>query len=349
MKKVILVLFGGRSGEHEVSIRSASSVIDNLEQSKYTILAAAIDKKGFLLKPAESAALLPLATQKKLFLESDFDLSPEPSWKDKVDIVFPVLHGTYGEDGTIQGLLELADVPYIGAGVLGAAASMDKDVMKRLLRERGIPTVDHMLVLRNYYLDSIAEIERKFPYPVFVKPANLGSSVGITRPECREELHRSLALAAKYDRKIIIEPSITGREIECAVLGNTEPKPSIPGEIILAEGFYDYETKYASGNATFVIPAQLDVVQQEEVQRLAVEAFTAVEGRGLARVDFFLQQEGGGILVNEVNTMPGFTSISMYPKMWMATGLSYSALLDQLVELGIESYTEKMMTKFTIT
>ncbi len=347
-KKRIVVLFGGRSGEHEVSIRSAASVIGSLDRSKYDVVPVAVTKEGRFLSPTDSAAILPAESHEGLATENTVTLCYEPGSGQRVDVVFPVLHGTFGEDGTVQGLLELADVAYVGAGVLGSAVGMDKDVMKRLFRERGLPTVGHLALLRPGRHDRIAEIEERFGYPVFVKPANLGSSVGISKAGDREELRRALDLAASYDRKIIVEPAIDGREIECAVLGNDDPEASVPGEVVPAKEFYDYEAKYIADDAELLIPAPLSDEQMEEVQRLAVAAFQAVDASGLARVDFFLENAGGKLLLNEVNTMPGFTSISMYPKLWEATGLGYSDVLDRLIELAIERHHERQSTRFAL-
>ena len=347
-KKRIVVLFGGRSGEHEVSIRSAASVIGALDRHKYAVVPTAITKQGRWLSPAESAGLLPSESREDIVAEKAVTLSHEPGSGGGIDVVFPVLHGTFGEDGTVQGLLDLADVAYVGAGVLGSAAGMDKDVMKRLFRERGLPTVEHLALLRRGRHERIAEIEARFAYPVFVKPANLGSSVGITKAHDREELRKALDLAASYDRKIVVEPAIDGREIECAVLGNDAPEASVPGEVVPAKEFYDYEAKYVADDSELLIPAPLSAERTDEVRRLAVAAFQSVEGSGLARVDFFLENGSGKLLLNELNTMPGFTSISMYSKMWDAGGVGYSELLDRLIELAIERHEEKQSTRFSL-
>ncbi len=346
--KRILVLFGGRSGEHEVSIRSAASVISALDRSKYEVVSAAINKQGHWLSPADSAALLPSESRGHLAVDQAVTVSHEPGSGESIDVVFPVLHGTFGEDGTVQGLLDLAGVAYVGAGVLGSAVGMDKDVMKRLFHERGLPTVEHLALLRPECRDRVGDIEERFAYPVFVKPANLGSSVGISKARDREELQTALDLATSYDRKIIVEPAVDGREIECAVLGNDAPEASLPGEVVPAKDFYDYEAKYVADDSKLLIPAPLTDDQTDEVRRLAVAAFQSVEGSGLARVDFFLENGSGQLLLNEVNTMPGFTSISMYPKMWEATGLSYSKLLDRLIDLAIERQQERHSTRFSL-
>jgi D-alanine-D-alanine ligase len=346
----IAVLFGGRSGEHEVSIRSAASVIGALDRGRYDVIPVAITKQGRWLAPADSVALLPAEARTELETETAVTVSREPEATEGVDVVIPVLHGTFGEDGTVQGLLELADVAYVGAGVLGSACGMDKDVMKRLFRERGLPTVEHIAVRRadveGRFEEIRREVETGFGYPAFVKPANLGSSVGVSRADHAESLRTALREAALYDRKVIIERGVTGREIEVAVLGNDAPEASIPGEVIPTEGFYDYDAKYLNDSAKLEVPAKLSAEQVAEAQRLAVAAFQAVECRGLARVDFFLEASTGALLLNEVNTMPGFTSISMYPKMWQATGVSYAELLDRLIALALEAHAEKKATRF---
>lgn len=342
----VAVLFGGRSGEHEVSVRSAASVVAALDSAKYAVTPVAISKTGQWLPAAESAGLLPAGLRDQLAPATTLALKPEPNGSPTVDVVFPVLHGTYGEDGTVQGLLELANLPYVGSGVLGSAAGMDKDVMKRLFRERGLPAVPHITLRRGEAADSIVAIETAFPYPVFVKPANLGSSVGVRKAADRAELQQALAEASRYDRKLVVEPGIDGREIECSVLGNDRPEASVPGEIVPNADFYDYEAKYESDSATLVIPAALSAEQSTEVRRLAVEAFVAVDARGLGRVDFFVEEGSGRILLNEINTMPGFTSISMFPKLWEATGLPYARLLDRLIALALEDFAEKSKNEY---
>lgn len=346
-KKRIVVLFGGRSGEHEVSIRSAASIIQALDKQKYDVIPIAITRQGRWLSPAESLPLLPAGCRSHLSTGSAVTLSREPGRTSGVDIIFPVLHGTFGEDGTVQGLFELADVAYVGAGVLASAAGMDKDVMKRLFRERGLPCVDHAALSRATRHEGIADLEARFGYPMFVKPANLGSSVGITKAANREELRCGLDLAAELDRKIVVEPAITGREIECSVLGNDDPIASLPGEIKPNADFYSYESKYLDGLSELMIPAKLSKDQILEVRRLSVAAFQAIECSGLARVDFFLEEGSERILLNEINTMPGFTSISMYPKLWEASGVSYADLIDRLLILAQERSSEKRFTKFS--
>jgi D-alanine-D-alanine ligase len=273
-----------------------------------------------------------------------------------VDVIFPVLHGTFGEDGTIQGLLELADIPYVGAGVLGSAAGMDKDIMKHLFAGAGLAIVKHVTILRSQWEKEPKKIaklvERKLKYPVFVKPANLGSSVGISKAHDRKELTPAIETAAGYDRKIVIEEGVGGskrkaRELECSVLGNDEPQASIVGEIIPAAEFYDYNAKYLDEGSQLVIPAELSKKQMKEVQGMAIRAFQAVDCSGLARVDFLMDPKSGRIYLNEINTMPGFTSISMYPKLWAASGLGYSELIDRLVQLALERHAEKKKNSYT--
>jgi D-alanine-D-alanine ligase len=337
------VIFGGRSGEHEVSLRSAESVIRALDPSKYEVVPIAITQDGRWLSSTSSVALLSAGelVQQALAGEQSMAISPEPRRDAPVDVLFPIVHGTYGEDGTIQGLLELAGVPYVGAGVLGSAVGMDKDVMKRLLREAELPVGDFWAIRSRDVERFLREVAETLPYPVFVKPANLGSSVGISKAHNIGELPAALALAAEFDRKIVIEKGIDAREIEISVLGNDELRASVPGEIVPAREFYDYQAKYVSDDSRLLIPAPLDANQVRQAQDLAIRAFRALECSGMARVDLFLEKPTGKFLVNEINTLPGFTSISMYPKLWEASGLSYSALIDRLVELALERHAEK--------
>lgn len=353
------VIFGGRSGEHEVSLRSAESVINALDRDKYEIVPIAITKAGKWLASSEATNLLPSTvmttadqhvaifgdpTEKGL---ARFTGEGKTDERDKIDVIFPVLHGTYGEDGTIQGLLEMADVPYVGCGVLGSAAGMDKVVMKRLFREAGLPIVEFTYFLRTQWEADPLLIElrvaEEIGFPCFVKPANLGSSVGISKAVDAKSLSAAIALAAKFDRKIVVERGVDAREIEVSVLGNDEPVASLPGEIVPQSAeFYDYQAKYVSADgARLEIPAKLSEKQTAETQQLAIRAFQAIDGSGLGRVDFFLERESGKLLLNEINTMPGFTSISMYPKLWEASGLSYSQLIDRLIELAFERHREK--------
>jgi D-alanine-D-alanine ligase len=320
----VAVIYGGRSGEHEISLRSAESIMKAMDGSKYEIAEYFISKEGkWRPKP----------------------ILPEPGAHPDIDVVFPVLHGTFGEDGTVQGLLELADLPYVGAGVLGSSLSMDKEMMKRVCRESGLPVVDYVTVARGC-MDA-DEVAARLPFPVFVKPANLGSSVGISKARDRAELEKALALAAEYDRKIIVERGITGREFECSVLGNENPEASLPCEVFPSREFYDYEDKYLLDKAKFQLPADLPAEKTAELRRHAVACYKVVECEGMARVDFLMEGATGRLYINEINTIPGFTSISMYPKMWEQSGLAYSKLIDRLIELARERHAAKKATKFT--
>jgi D-alanine-D-alanine ligase len=325
----VAVLYGGRSGEHEISLRSAESVIAAMDPQRYEVQRMFIDKNGHW-EPRT--------------------ISPDPSANPGIDVVFPVLHGTFGEDGTIQGLLELAGLPYVGAGVLGSAVAMDKEFTKRLLQERGLPVAEFVVVPRGTYdgaydLDAICA---RLPFPMFVKPANLGSSVGISKAKTRAALATALEFAAQFDRKVIVERGIAGREFECAVLGNAEPIAAIPCEILPSREFYDYEDKYILGTSKTVLPTDLSPEQVREVQRLAIASYQAVNCEGMARVDFLLETATGKFYVNEPNTIPGFTSISMYPKMWEAAGLPYAKLIDRLIELALERHAERKATRFSM-
>jgi D-alanine-D-alanine ligase len=337
------VIFGGRSGEHEISLRSAESVLRSLDPAKYEVVPIGITHDGKWLSSAGSRALLPPKDTIEAVLSggTPAPLTAEPNAKPNIDVIFPVLHGTYGEDGTIQGLLDLANVPYVGAGVLGSAVGMDKDVMKRLLRDAGLP-VGEFWTLKRHEIDAFVEARfHDLPYPVFVKPANLGSSVGISKAHGPEDLRPALEAAAEFDRKLVVEKGLEAREIELAVLGNDDPIASIPGEIVPAREFYDYEAKYVDENSRLLIPAPLDAEQVREGQRLALATFKVLECSGLGRVDLFLERGTGKFFVNEINTMPGFTSISMYPKLWEASGVSYAELVDRLIALAIERHAEK--------
>lgn len=344
MKKIrVGVIFGGRSGEHEISLRSAESILKSIDRSKYDVVPIGITHEGRWLASKNALALLPAKDQieRTLTTGEPVTLPAEPTASGIVDVIFPVLHGTYGEDGTIQGLLELANVPYVGAGVLGSAVGMDKDVMKRLLRDAGLPVVEYWTV-RKAELDVFLQAKiSELPYPVFVKPANLGSSVGITKVHAPEELPGALQTAAEYDRKIVIEKGLEAREIEVSVLGNDDPIASVPGEIIPSREFYDYEAKYADEDSRLLIPAPLTGGQVEEAQHLAVAAFKVLECAGMARADLFLEKTSGRFFVNEINTIPGFTAISMYPKLWEASGIPYSELIDRLIALALDRHAEK--------
>jgi D-alanine-D-alanine ligase len=378
------ILFGGRSGEHEVSLLSAASVLGAIDRDKFDVTPIGITKEGRWLAAADARGLLngdagpagrrlragdPEATLGARLLSEGIPtlMAPEPGSQGQtgkaIDVVFPVLHGTFGEDGTIQGLFELAGIAYVGSGVLGSAAGMDKDVMKRLFAEAGLPIVKDVTLLRADWEKTprkvISLVEKALKYPVFVKPANLGSSVGISKVHDRSELGPALTLAAKYDRKLIVEQGVGGktrrgggaaraREFEVAVLGNDDPKASVVGEIIPGKEFYDYEAKYLSEGSVPVIPAKISRSKSRRIREMAVTAFKACDLSGLARVDFLMEPEGKKrIYLNEVNTMPGFTQISMYPKLWEATGLSYKDLITQLIELALERHAEKARTVYS--
>src|SRR5216684_2379252 len=360
-KKILRVgiLFGGRSGEHEVSLASAASVIRGLDPDKYEAVPIGITKEGHWLIGAGAQKMLPevLKGGQRVMMTADptdaalvrLDGS---GGGQRLDVVFPVMHGTFGEDGTIQGLLDLAGLPFVGAGVLGSAIGMDKDVSKRLLQAAKIPVVPWITVYRtDWERDPKAiqkEIEKKFKYPVFVKPAALGSSVGMTKVHSRTELAPALNLASEFAMKILVEKSVNAREIEVSVLGNHDPKASVPGEIVPHREFYDYAAKYLEEGTQLLIPAKLKPAQVKKIQNYAVQAFRALELSGMARVDFFLEKKGGKIYLNEVNTIPGFTSISMYPKLWEASGIPFRELIDKLIELAFEQHTEKARTKYQI-
>jgi len=384
------VLFGGRSGEHEVSLLSAASVLEAIDKTKYGVVPIGIAKDGrwvtalhaermlrgeqhearhlragdpeatpgaAVLAKGEGVLVPPVpAPDHSSLIPFETDAAPGQHTPIAVDIIFPVLHGTFGEDGTIQGLLELADIPYVGAGVLGSAAGMDKDIMKQLFRARGLPIVRHVTVLRHEWESDPKkvrkQIEKALKYPVFVKPANLGSSVGITKVHDRSELEAGMNEAARFDRKIVIEQAVGGkkgkaREIECSVLGNDKPVASVAGEIVPAAEFYSYDAKYIDEGSQLLIPAKITRAQQKQVQQMAVAAFLAVDCSGLARVDFLMDPKSGKIWLNEINTMPGFTSISMYPKLWDASGVSYPELIDRLIQLGLERHDEKKRNRYS--
>jgi D-alanine-D-alanine ligase len=343
-KITIALLFGGRSAEHEVSLRSAAAIYRNLDPRRYRIESIYLDKEG-RWKPAESP-LLPL---KELNRGPAYPILPWQARGSKhplrPDIYYLALHGPYGEDGTIQGLLELADVPYIGAGVLASATGMDKTVMKILFQSKGL-RVSPCRVIRDYEWAAdrrkiLAGLRRAFSWPVFVKPANLGSSVGISKVKSFAALGPALDLAFRYDRKILVERGISGREIECSVLGNDKPEASLPGEVFPHNDFYDYKDKYEDGLTRFDIPAKLPASIIKTIRAQAVAAFQACETEGLARVDFFLENGTGNLYVNEINTLPGFTEISLYPRLWGVSGLPFGRLLDRLIELGFERHRAK--------
>lgn len=320
MKTRVAVIYGGRSGEHEISLRSAKSIIEATDTSKYKVLQYVISKAGkWSPKP----------------------IVPEPGGNPEIDVVFPALHGTFGEDGTMQGLLELAELPYVGAGVLASSVSMDKEMMKRVAAARGLPVVEYVVIQCN---DART---MSFDFPMFVKPANLGSSVGISKVRNEQELATAIELAASFDRKVIIERGITGREFECAVLGNENPIAATPCEVLPSRDFYDYEDKYVLDKAQTVLPANLSPEKTAEMQRLAVECYRAVECEGMARVDFLLETATDKLYINEINTIPGFTSISMYPKMWEYSGLPMPKLIDRLIELAFERHEAKQRLRYS--
>ncbi len=386
------VLFGGRSGEHEVSLLSAASILQAIDRKKFEVVPIGITKDGHWVAAGDARGLLaggesavarrlragdPEATPGARLLHEGIPtlLAPEPAEANvaltdgnarppasNLDVVFPVLHGTFGEDGTIQGLFELAGIAYVGSGVLGSAAGMDKDVMKRLFQQAGLPIVKHVTLLRAEWekqpRKAIQQVEAALKYPVFVKPANLGSSVGISKAHDRGELGPALDLAAKYDRKLVVEQGVGGsgragrsakaRELEVGVLGNDDPKASVVGEIIPGKEFYDYEAKYLSEGSVPVIPAKLTKTQTKQIREMAVAAFRACDLSGLARVDFLMEPDGKRrIYLNEVNTLPGFTQISMYPKLWEATGVGYKELITRLIELALERHAEKALTTYS--
>jgi D-alanine-D-alanine ligase len=387
------VLFGGRSGEHEVSLLSAASVLKAIDPNKYDVVPIGITKRGrwvtagtaeqllrgeireasqgtqslragdpqatdtaAVLAHGETVVVPPVPEEGLAPLERDAPRRRASDRAIEVDVIFPVLHGTFGEDGTIQGLLELADVAYVGAGVLGSAAGMDKDVMKSLFRAAGLPIVKHVTFLRAHWEDDPKRvrklIEKQLSYPVFVKPANLGSSVGISKAHDRGELGPAIEEAARFDGKIVVEEGVGGkknkaREMEVSILGNDEPEASLPGEIVPVKEFYDYSAKYLDEGSQLIIPAKLSRKQTRQVQEMGVRAFQAVDCAGLARVDFLMDPKTERIYVNEINTMPGFTSISMYPKLWAASGVSYPKLIDKLIRLALDRHEEKKRNRYS--
>ena len=370
------VIFGGRSGEHEISIRSARAVIESIDQKKYEVLPIAINKEGKWLPPADAAKLLPPSSHS--FLPDDFAakgrgdvaILGDPSHQgltslaetsrplayEQLDVVFPVLHGPFGEDGTVQGLLEMANIPYVGCGVLASACGMDKVAMKLLFRQAGLPIGEYIWFLRSEWQSNRASVlrrvAREIGFPCFVKPANLGSSVGVSKATSKTGLIESVELAAGYDRKIIVEAALDAREIECAVIGNDEPQASLPGEYVVydeAARFLDYSEKYTdTGHVKFVVPAPLSKSMISRIQRIAIQVFKSVDGAGLARVDFFLTRNGQKLLVNELNTMPGLTEVSGYPKMWAASGMPFPQVIDRLIALAFERHRDKSLNKTSL-
>jgi len=346
------IIFGGRSGEHEVSVTSAASIFKHIDRAKYDPIPIRIEKDGSWSFPKQepTASNVAQAIEQARASQRDATATSDPALGTlKLDVAFPVLHGPYGEDGTIQGLLEMAGVAYVGNGVLASAAGMDKSIMKVLFAGRGLPVCRSQDFIRpEWDRDRHAILQRiaTLGLPVFVKPANLGSSVGISKVKAQVELVPAIELALQFDRKVIVEAAVPrAREIECAVLGNDDPKTSVAGEILPSREFYDYEAKYLDEGSKTVIPADLPTATVAEVQRLAIEAFRAIDGAGLARVEFLMDGDTGTIYLNEINTLPGFTNISMYSKMWEASGVAYSTLVDRLIQLGLERHADKQKLK----
>ena len=357
----LALLYGGRSGEHDVSIASATSVMQAIDKDTYDVLPVYLTPEGRWLPgveparlaagahPAASVALFSSDPKQPGLLPLSNAPAVQPQQAQAMDVVFPLLHGTYGEDGTVQGLLELANVPYVGSGVLGSAAGMDKDVMKTLFAAAGLPVVPHLLVRRREWERQPAVVRDRvlqtLPLPVFVKPANLGSSVGISKVSDAAGLSEALDLACRYDRRVLVEQGLDCREFECSVLGNDEPQASVIGEIVPSREFYDYQAKYSDDETSELrIPADLDAALADDLRAMAVTAFQAVDAAGLARVDFFLEARTGKPYVNEINTLPGFTTISMYPKLWEASGISYAQLIDNLVNLAVERHQDRQQS-----
>ncbi len=379
------MIYGGRSSEHEVSLASAAAVFANLDKTRYDAVPLRIDRDGrwaIADRPPATESAADVIEQARLDTQArgtrpgrevhlvarpgdeiilSFESRPDGDDGEHarvtglgLDVIFPMLHGPYGEDGTVQGLLELANVPYVGAGVMASAVGMDKAIMKAVFRAAELPVTNHVVVHRRPWADTpgqvLTRVTKQLGFPVFVKPANLGSSVGISRVADREHLGAAIELAGSYDRKIMVEAAVpNAREIECAVLGNDDPEASVPGEVIPAGDFYDYESKYVAANSQLRIPAPLSRAQVAETRRVAIAAFRAVDAAGMARVDFLLDDETGTLYLNEINTIPGFTTISMYAKLWDATGLDYPALLDRLIQLALERHAEKQSLRTSLS
>jgi D-alanine-D-alanine ligase len=360
------IIFGGRSGEHEVSFCSASSIIKAIDKDKYTVVPIGITKEGRWISPQDSelalqsgkidgkntVILLNDSFSKSLVCIDNNQRLDKSSALEKLDVIFPVLHGPYGEDGTVQGLLELANIPYVGAGVAASAISMDKDLMKIIFQQKGLPILKWMTIKRKEWQKDKEKIlfliQNNFEYPLFVKPTNLGSSVGITKVHKKEELEKAIDLASSYDRKILIEKGLEEvREIECGVLGNDEPRASVVGEVKPAGEFYDYDSKYIDEGTQLIIPADLPDGVSKEVQKIALRAFKAVDAAGMARVDFFVTKKENKIYLSEINTIPGFTSTSMYPRLWEASGIPYPELIDRLIQLALERHQDKKQNKIS--
>ncbi len=359
------IIFGGRSGEHEVSLMSAASISRAIDKDKYEVVPIYITRQGRWLPPARAQNVLESGKSQENDGSTGIALIGDPTYKGLielpgdaqpssmafsglVDVVFPVLHGTFGEDGTIQGLLELANIPYVGAGVMASAVGMDKEIMKDVFRSKGLPVVRYVMVKRKAIEDNmdaaVQKIESEINYPCFVKPVNLGSSVGISKAKNRDQLIQALILATKFDRKILIEAGVNCREIECSVLGNDDPIASEVGEVIPSNEFYDYESKYYDASTQLCIPADISPSVKKKVQDMAVQAFLAMDCAGLARVDFFLDKDTDKLYINEINTIPGFTQTSMYPRLWNAAGLTYPELIDRLLWLAMERHQDKNRT-----
>lgn len=362
------IIFGGRSGEHEVSLMSARNVMEAIDPERFEVVPVGITREGRWLLTGDpwlalqggvaAAGGLPVA----LLGASTGEVGRQPrlsaaaagqavNLSDRVDVIFPVLHGTYGEDGTIQGLLEMADLPYVGGGVLASALGMDKVMAKTVWEQNGLPVTPYLAVLRRDWERSedsvISQVEAAFSYPVFVKPANAGSSVGVGKAKNRQGLVQAMDDAVRYDRKILIEEFVDGREVECSVLGNDDPIASVPGEVVPGNEFYDYRAKYIDDNSDLIIPANLDAATTKKVQETAVAAFRALDCAGMARVDFFVTRQDSRVIINEINTIPGFTKISMYPKLWAASGLSYRDLISRLIDLALERHQDRLRSATT--
>jgi len=367
VKKIrVGLIFGGKSGEHEVSFCSASSIIKAIDKDKYTVVPIGITKEGRWISPQDSELALQSG---KIKGKSTVILLNDPSGNvlirtdnnqrldksstlERLDVIFPILHGPYGEDGTVQGLLELADIPYVGAGVAASAISMDKDLMKTIFQQRGLPILKWMTIKRKEWQKDkekiLSLVQDDFEYPLFVKPTNLGSSVGITKVHKKEELERAIDLASSYDRKILIEEGLEEvREVECSVLGNDKPRASVVGEVRPAGEFYDYDSKYIDEGTQLIVPADLPDGISKKVQEIALCAFKAIDAAGMARVDFFISKKENKIYLSEINTIPGFTSVSMYPRLWEASGIPYSDLIDQLIQLALERHQDKNQNKIS--
>jgi D-alanine-D-alanine ligase len=359
------IILGGRSGEHEVSLMSSRSVLSVLDENKYDVTQIGIDHDGAWWSGDDVISAMEKKNTKNLYRVF---LTPEPNHPilfkrlkengnevitpvAELDVVFPVLHGTFGEDGALQGFFEMADIAYVGAGVVGSAVGMDKSIFKDVMRANGIPVVDWVVFTRKYVETDIniliEKSEQIAPYPLFIKPANLGSSVGITKAKNRSDLLEGIMEAARYDRRVLVERGLEAREIEVSVLGNENPRASIPGEIVPSDEFYSYNAKYVDGESKLFIPAPISDALSEKIREIAIKTYKAIDCAGMARVDFLLDKQTGELFINEVNTIPGFTSISMYPKLWEASGVSYSDLVDELIALAIERKNERGKSKRT--